>query len=84
MFVSFHLLRTYGNPSLFFIFLFSPSHLQGNDDGNYDARREVSFAKFLFLPSWFVKLLEINFSRFAKIRWMPSWFAKQLELLLHE
>jgi hypothetical protein len=45
------------------------------------ARREVSFAKFLFLPSWFAKLLEANFSRFAKIRWMPSWFDKLLELL---
>jgi hypothetical protein len=42
----------------------------------------VSFAKFLFLPSWFVKLLETNFSCFAKIIWMPSWFAKLLELLL--
>jgi hypothetical protein len=46
------------------------------------ARGEVSFAKFLFLPSWFVKLLEANFSCFAKIIWMPSWFAKLLELLL--
>jgi hypothetical protein len=27
----------------------------------------VSFAKFLFLPSWFAKLLEANFSCFAKI-----------------
>jgi hypothetical protein len=41
----------------------------------------VSFAKFLFLPSWFAKLLEANFSCFAKIIWMPSWFAKLLELL---
>jgi hypothetical protein len=41
----------------------------------------VSFAKFLFLPSWFAKLLEANFSYFAKIIWMPSWFAKLLELL---
>jgi hypothetical protein len=31
------------------------------------AHGEVSFAKFLFLPSWFVKLLEANFSCFAKI-----------------
>jgi hypothetical protein len=36
------------------------------------ARGEVSFAKILFLPSWFVKLLETNFSRFAKIKWIPS------------
>jgi hypothetical protein len=45
------------------------------------ARGEVSFAKFLFLTSWFAKLLEANFSRFSKIRWMSSWFAKLLELL---
>jgi hypothetical protein len=31
------------------------------------ARGEVSFAKFLFLPSWFAKLLEGNFSCFAKL-----------------
>jgi hypothetical protein len=36
------------------------------------AREEVSFAKFLFLPSWFAKMLEANFSHFAKIKWMPS------------
>jgi hypothetical protein len=45
------------------------------------ARGEVSFAEFLFLPSWFAKLLEANLSCFAKIKWMPSWFAKLLELL---
>jgi hypothetical protein len=45
------------------------------------AHGEVSFAKFLFLPSWFAKLLEANFSCFAKIIWMLSWFAKLLELL---
>jgi hypothetical protein len=43
------------NPSLFFIY-FSPSHLEGNNDGNHDPRAdicawEVSFAKFLFLLS---------------------------------
>jgi hypothetical protein len=42
---------------------------------------EVSFAMFLFLPSLFINLLEINFSRFAKIKWMSSWFLKLLELL---
>jgi hypothetical protein len=36
------------------------------------ASGEVGFAKFLFLPNWFAKLLEANFSRFAKIRWMPN------------
>jgi hypothetical protein len=46
------------------------------------ARGEMSFAKFLFLPSLFFKLLEANFSYFAKIIWMLSWFAKLLELLL--
>jgi hypothetical protein len=55
-------LKTYiRNPSLFFI-SFSPSHLEGNTDGNHDPRAhiytrgEVSFGKFLFLPSWFAKL----------------------------
>jgi hypothetical protein len=48
------------------------------------ARGEVSFVEFLFLPSWFAKLLEANFSCFAKIIWMPSLFAKLLELLLEE
>jgi hypothetical protein len=67
----FHLLETYiRNTSLFFIF--SPSHLEGNADGNTIRARiyahgEVSFAKFLFLPSWFAKLLEGNFPGFAKI-----------------
>jgi hypothetical protein len=46
------------------------------------AHGEVSFAKFLFLPCWFVKLLEAKFSRFAKIRWVTNWFTKLLELLL--
>jgi hypothetical protein len=45
------------------------------------AHGEVSFAKFLFLPSWFVKLLEVNFSYFAKIIWVQSSFARLLELL---
>jgi hypothetical protein len=45
-------------------------------------RGEVSFAKFVFLSSWFAKLLEAKFSCFAKIRWMPSWFVKLLKLLL--
>jgi hypothetical protein len=45
------------------------------------ARGEMSFVKFLFLSSWFVKLLEANFSCFAKIKWMLDWFMKLLELL---
>jgi hypothetical protein len=65
MFVPFNLLKTYiKNPSLFFISFFTlPPRAKPC------ARRKVSFAKFLFLISWFVKLLEINFSYFAKIRW---------------
>jgi hypothetical protein len=46
-------------------------------------RGKVSFAKFIFLPSWFAKLLEANFSCFAKIIRMPSSFTKLLELLLN-
>jgi hypothetical protein len=36
------------------------------------ARGEVGFAKFLFLPSCFAKLLAANLSHFAKIRWVSS------------
>jgi hypothetical protein len=52
------------NPDLIYIrnpernkILFVPFHLEGNADGNHDPRAriytrgEVSFAKFLFLPS---------------------------------
>jgi hypothetical protein len=69
MLMSFHLLKTYiKNPS--------PTTIRAR----IYARGEVSFAKFLFLPSWFAKLWKANFSYFAKIRWMPSWFAKRLKL----
>jgi hypothetical protein len=74
----FHLLGNLHQESFSILyFFFSLSHLEGNADGNtiharIYARGEVSFAKFLFLPSWFAKLLEDNFSRFVKIRWMPS------------
>jgi hypothetical protein len=41
MFMTFYLLKTYiRNPSLFFI-SFSPSHLQGNTDGNHDPRAHI-------------------------------------------
>jgi hypothetical protein len=68
MFVPFHLLKTYIR----------------NLKWRWQPRsaREVSFARFLFLQSWFAKSLEGNFSWFAKIRWMSSWFVKLLELLL--
>jgi hypothetical protein len=86
MFMPLHLLKTYiSNHSLFFISFSTlpPKTLMATTiRARIYAREEVSFPKFLFLPSWFVKLLEANFSRFAKIRWMPSWFAKLLELLL--
>jgi hypothetical protein len=74
MFMPFLLLKTYiRNPSLFFISFFHPPTYRGTPTATtirarIYARGEVSFAKFLFLPSWFAKLLEFNFSRFAKIR----------------
>jgi hypothetical protein len=46
------------------------------------AHGEVSFAKFLFLPSWFAKLLEANFSVLPKLYGCQVDFAKLLELLL--
>jgi hypothetical protein len=79
----FHLLETYTrNISLFFISFFTLPPRGKRRCQPWSARGEVSFAKFLFLPSWFAKLLEGNFSHFAKIIWMPSWFVKLLELLL--
>jgi hypothetical protein len=71
MFMPFHLLKTYiRNHSLFFIsFFHSPTYRETTMTTTIRARiytrGEVSFAKFLFLPSWFAKLLEANFSRFA-------------------
>jgi hypothetical protein len=62
------------NHSLFFISFFTLPSTRKHG--------EVSFVKFLFLPSWFAKVLETNFSRFAKISWMPSLFVKLLKLLL--
>jgi hypothetical protein len=63
---------------LYSFFLFSPSHLQRNVDDNHDphAHSEVHF-----VPSWYAKLFEANFSCSPKIRRMPSWFTKLLELL---
>jgi hypothetical protein len=67
MFVPFHLLKTYiRNPFSILYLFFSPSHVPGNDDAT-TIRGEVSFAKFLFLTSWFVKLSETNFSFFPKL-----------------
>ena len=36
----------------------------------------VMICQVAILPSWFVQLLEANFSCFAKIIWMPRCFAK--------
>jgi hypothetical protein len=85
MFMPFHLLKTYiRNPSLFFVSFFTPTYretpMATTIGARIYARGQVSFAKFLFLPSWFAKLLETIFC-FVKIRWMPSQFAKLLELL---
>jgi hypothetical protein len=87
MFMPFRPLKTYiRNHSLFFIFFFHPTTYRETPMTTtiracIYTRGEVSFAKFIFLPSWFVKLLEAIFSCFAKTKWMPSWFAKLLELL---
>jgi hypothetical protein len=62
----FNLLKTYiRNPSTFFIF-FHPTTYRETPMAT--TIREVSFGKFLFLPSWLAKLLEANFSCFAKIK----------------
>jgi hypothetical protein len=71
MFVSFHILKTYVGILLYSLFLFSPSTYRETPmattiRARIYARGEVSFAKFLCLPSWFAKLLEANFSYFAK------------------
>jgi hypothetical protein len=82
MFMPFHLLETYiRNPSLFFISFFTLPPRVKHRWQPRSARAYMRVGRW-FLPSWFAKLLEVNFSRFAKIRWMPSWFAKLLELLL--
>jgi hypothetical protein len=86
MYVPFHLLKNLHRESfsiLYFFFTLPPRGKQRWQprSGRMYARGEVSFAEFLFLPSWFAKLLEANLSCFAKIKWMPSWFAKLLELL---
>jgi hypothetical protein len=87
MYVPFHLLKNLHQESffiLYFFFTLSPpggkQRWQPRSARAY-MRVGVSFAKFLFLPSWFAKLLEAIFSCFAKIIWMPSWFTKLLELL---
>jgi hypothetical protein len=77
MYVPFHLFKNLHQESfsiLYFFFTLPPR-------GKQRWQPQVSFAKFLFLPSWFANLLEANFSCFAKIIWIPSWFAKLLELL---
>jgi hypothetical protein len=87
MYVPFHLLKNLHQESfsiLYFFFTLPPRRettMATTIRAHIYARGEVSFAKFLFLPSWFAKLLEDNFSYFAKIIWTPSWFAKLLELL---
>jgi hypothetical protein len=77
MFMSFHLLKIYiKNPYLFFIslFTFPPGLARGrNTDANPNPRAYTfawggEFCMFLFLPSWFAKLLEANFSCIAKIK----------------
>jgi hypothetical protein len=69
---AFHLLETdIRNPSLFFISFFT---LPPRGKQRWQPRSARAYMRVgrSVLPSWFVKLLETNFSRFAKIRWMPS------------
>jgi hypothetical protein len=71
MFMLFHLLKTYiRNPAQFFIFFHPPTYRERTMTTTIDARiyacGEVNFAKFLFLTSWFAKLLETDFSYFVK------------------
>jgi hypothetical protein len=90
MYALFHLLKNLHQESfsiIYFFFTLPPrgkQRWQPRSAARIYARGEVSFVKFLFLPSWFAKMLETNFSCFAKIIWMPSWFVKLLvlELLL--
>jgi hypothetical protein len=87
MYVLFHLLKNLHQESFSIIYFFFTLPPRGETTkattirARIYARGEVSFAKFLFLPSWFAKLLEANFSSFARIIWMPSRFAKLSELL---
>jgi hypothetical protein len=68
MFVPFHLLKNLHQESFFILYFFFilPPRGKHRWQPQY-ARGEVSFAKFLFLPSWFVKLLEANFFVLPKL-----------------
>jgi hypothetical protein len=77
MYVPFHLLKKLTSGILLYsLFLFHPptqreTTMATTIHARIYAHGEVSFAKFLFLPSWFAELLEAIFSCFAKIIW-PS------------
>jgi hypothetical protein len=56
MFMPFHLLETYiRNPSLFFI-SFSPSHLEGNADGNHDPRAYMRVGGWVWPSLYFCQV----------------------------
>jgi hypothetical protein len=66
MFMPLQLLKNlHQEPSLFLIYFSPPTYRETSMaitiHARIYARGEVSFAKFLFLPSWFVKQLEANF-----------------------
>jgi hypothetical protein len=57
MFMAFHLLKTYVRIPLYSLFLFSPSHLEGNVDGNHDPRAHIC--------TWGVEFRQVSI--FAKL-----------------
>jgi hypothetical protein len=87
MYVLFHLLKNLHQESFSIIYFFFTLPPRGETTKATTIARAYMrvgrwvLPSFLFLPSWFAKLLEANFSSFARIIWMPSRFAKLLELL---
>jgi hypothetical protein len=71
---------------LYSLFHFSPSHLQGNADGNHNVRAHICawggrFCQVSIFAKLVYQTVGGQFSCFAKIRRMSSWFVKLLELL---
>jgi hypothetical protein len=62
---SFSVLYFFFHPPTYFISFFT---LPPTWKRRWQPRFARTYAKFLFLPNWSAKLLEVNFSYFAKIR----------------